>query len=111
MNCWQDRSKEKKHLSKRTPRANWVWEREKKLTGRKKKLNEQIDFIHLNFPLFSLEGEQDRREGKKKLICLQTRNGVHAEIAGGFGLESVATTVCTATFASFILCLLNKWIK
>ena len=33
---------------------------------KKKKLNEQIDFIHLNFPLFSLEGERDRStEGKK----------------------------------------------
>lgn len=80
---------------------------------KKKKLNEQIDFIHLNFPLFSLEGERDRREGgggrkKKKLICLQTRNGVHAEIAGGLGLESAATSFCTATFAPFVLRLLNK---
>ena len=53
-------------------------------------------------------GEKKRKEKKKKLICLQTRNGVHAEIAGGFGLESAAATVCTATFAPFILCLLNK---
>lgn len=33
---------------------------------KKKQLNEQIDFIHLNFSLFLLEGERDRREGGKK---------------------------------------------
>lgn len=108
MNCWRDRGKEKKHSSKRTTKSKLSLGERKEADGEgkgKKTLNEQIDFIHLNFPLFSLEGERDRGERGKKLICLQTRNEVHAEIARGFGLESVATTVCTATFASFILCL------
>lgn len=117
MNSRRDRGKEKKHSSRCTPRKNWVcgvggketdWKGEKK----KKKKGKWTNACYSpEFPpLFSLEGTQDRKE-KKNLICLQTRNGVHAEIAGGFGLESAATAaVCTATFAPFILCLLNKWI-
>lgn len=66
--------------------------------------------MHLKFSLSSLWVEQDKRveEGGEMreqegggLICLQTRNGVHAEIARGSGLESAAASVYTVTFAPF----------
>lgn len=34
------------------------------------------------------------------VICLQTRNGVHAEIARGSGLESAAASFYMTTFAA-----------
>lgn len=72
MNSRRDRGKEKKHSSRCTPRKNWVcgvgwketdWKGEKK--EKKRKENEQMHVIHLNFPPY-FHWRERKIEKKKK---------------------------------------------
>lgn len=59
-----------------------------------------------------MERGGEERTGKKRLICLQTRNSVHAAISKGFGLESTAAnSYSTRTLTLFKLHFLSKGIN